>query len=214
MIKKVLVMVSILILGTLLWGVKEGSINIPFVGTGISVLPPEGTPKLAPISSKTYSGMLYEVVRRDDGGAWFTVLMNEEKAVRKLGVAPDVAAGANTADLKVGDAVLLTVQSKGVQQEVVEVLKQDNPLLWTLAGKVVSFSGKKMVLSWYENEINVNMGETVKLSVKYDRATNTPGQQTEVDDFSLMKVGDVVVVGIDRAASSGNLVVNTVQVLN
>lgn len=198
MLKKSLVLISLLVLGVLFWGVRETV----------------KTPKSFLVSSKNYSGMLYEIENRDDRGVWFTVLVNEEKAVRRLNVAYDMVTGLNISDLKVGDGVLLTVQIEGDREEVVDVLKQDNPLLGTLTGKVVSFSEKRMVLSWYENEISVNMGEMAKYSVKYDKETNTPGTQIEVSGFSRMKVGDAVVVGIDRVASSENLVINSVQVLN
>lgn len=212
--KKMLVMISLLILGTLVWGAGGGRVNIPFIGTSVPNLSPEETPKLSPVLSTNYSGILYKIEKRADGSAEFTVLVGKERTVKQFDAGPKVAAEAKSSGLKVGDGVLLTVQSRGVQQEAVDILSQDDPLLWTLAGKVVSFSEKKMVLNWYENEITVNMGKTVRLSFKYDKATNTPGQQTEIDDFSRMKVGDVVVVGISKVASSESLVINTVQVLN
>lgn len=162
----------------------------------------------SPAPTKTYSGILYKIEKRADGGAWFTVLVNEDKTVKR------VEANISSFGLKVGDEVLLTMRTENTQEKVVDILKQSDPLLKTVEGKVISSSEKMMALDWHGNKIVVNIGGSVKFSYKYNEETNTPGKQTEIRDLSQIKVGDYVVVGIDRAASSESLVVSTIEVLN
>ena len=104
--------------------------------------------------SRTYSGVLYKIEKNTDGTTWFTVLVDEDKTAKKFDVGPKVATESKISDLKVGDGILLMVQSSDLRQEVIGVLKKDNPLLWTLPGKVVSTSGKEMVLNWYTSMVN------------------------------------------------------------
>lgn len=207
MLRKIVVVVSFIVLVKLLWG-------LPFIGKSIPNLLSDRVPKLSPVVSRTYSGVLYKIEKNTDGTTWFTVLVDEDKTVKKFDVGPKVATESKISDLKVGDGILLMVQSSNLRQEVVSVLKKDNPLLWALSGKVVSTSGKKMVLNWYKNEITVNIGETAMFSFKYNKEMNIPGQQIEIEDFSRVKVGDDVVVGIDRETNSENLMINTTLVLN
>ena len=190
MLKKVLVLVSFLILVALVW-------RIPFMGTRVSDLPSGGTPKLSPALSKIYSGILYKIEKKADGGSWFTVLVDEDKTVKRV--------EADITGLEVGDGVSLTETS---------ILKQDRPLLGTVTGKVVSASEKRLVLDWHRDYITVNIGETAKFSYKYDKETNAPGERNEIRDLSQIKVDSYVIVGIDTAASSESLIINTVQVLN
>lgn len=164
--------------------------------------PPQPTPAL----TKSYSGILYKVEKKDNGGAWFTILVNEDKTIKKV--------EANASSLKVGDRVLLTVKTENSQIQIVDIKKQDSPLQGTVTGKVISFSEKTLTLNLYGDEITVNIGESAGFSYKYDKDTNTPGKQIEIRDFSQIKVGDYVILGIDGVASSKSLVINTVQILN
>ena len=95
-----------------------------------------------------------------------------------------------------GDKVLLTVKTENSQIQIVDIKKQDSPLQGTVTGKVISFSEKTLTLNLYGDEITVNIGESAGFSYKYDKDTNTPGVQTEIRDFSQIKVGDYV-LGID-----------------
>lgn len=200
-------------------------------------LVPTPSPTAVPI--KSYVGIISKIEKRDDQGLWFTLLTTQEKTVTgqtlnvqtvtKLGVSPKAKVkmyaneatsqenlvDANLLNIQVGNGVELTV-SGNASSDVVEVLKQKRSILGTITGKVLSVSGKTMVLDWYGTRLTIGMGQSVKISNKYDTVNNAPvpGKQKIMQDFSTIQPGNYVDIQLDMTQGLGNLKAKSVMIVN
>lgn len=208
------------------WGSKAGKINIPYLSSQKNTPPPQSTP----VPVKTYSGILYKIEKKDDGGAWFTILVNEDKTVKKLGIGPnasvkmrstktgesDVPQEAKSSDLKVGQAITLTAENVNGNDKIVSILEMGRTFFAFVDSRIVQVSEKSLLLDWHGNTISANMGKTLKLSRQFDSVNGQlfPGKQTNIPNFLSLKKGQFVYASIDRATDSGELMLNSVMIIS
>jgi hypothetical protein len=190
------------------------------------VTPPSPTPA---VISK-YSGIVEKIDARQDNGIWITVLLSEGQTVSKIGVSPQTKVSVYEADatgketliqtsasnIHVGNGVLLTMGDSTKVTEATDVLIQKRSVLGTITGRVMSATKNTILLDWNGNTVTVEMGESIKLSNKYDRVNGAmlPGKQIAVQDFSRIAKDSYVTIELDPSKGSEKLLAKSLMILN
>ena len=170
------------------------------------------TPPPSSIPTNKYSGILHKIEKKDGGGGWLTALVYEDKTIKRLEVGPKVF----VSNLKVGQAVTLTVQNIKGSDKIVNILEMGQAQFAFIEGVIDSISEKTLIINWYNNKIAVSMGASIKLSHKIDTIDGKllPGKQTTAKNFLSLTKGQFVYAFIDRATQSEELIVKSVAIVS
>lgn len=169
-------------------------------------------PPPSSIPTNKHSGILYKIEKKDGGGGWLTALVYEDKTIKRLEVGPKVF----VSNLKVGQAVTITVQNIKGSDKIVNILEMEQTQFAFVEGVIDSISEKTLVIDWYNNKIAVSMGASIKLSRKIDTIGGKllPGKQTTAKNFLSLAKGQYVYAFIDRTMQSEELIVKSVAIVS